>query len=71
MKTYDVQFDATKITVVAESVEDVVSILRGKDKRFFIDETGKVRYTWTDMYHDIVHVKEVKLERGIIHWESH
>ena len=71
MKTYLAQFDTTKVTILATSFDDAILLLIEKDKRFYVDQTGKLRYVWTDMVHDIVGLSEVLITHGVISWESH
>lgn len=71
MKIIKAQFDATIITMMADSFDDAVLLLKEKDERFYTDKDGNLKYKWNEDYSDAVDLNEVKSERGIIRWESH
>ena len=71
MKIFKAQFDATIITMMANSFDDAVLLLREKDNRFYTEKDGTLKYKWDEKYSDTVDLNEQKLERGIIRWVSH
>jgi hypothetical protein len=71
MKLFIASFDATIITMMANSFDDAVIILKEKDSAFYTNKDGTLMYKWDDKYSDFVDLNEVKMGRGIIRWESH
>ena len=71
MKIFKAQFDATIITMMANTFDDAVLLLKEKDSNFYTDRDGTLKYRWDEKYSDFVKLNEQKLERGIIRWESH
>ena len=68
---FQAQFDATLITMLANSFEDAVLVLKEKDKSFYTEKDGTLKYKWRENYSDTVDLNEYELQRGIISWESH
>ena len=71
MKIFKAQFDSTTITMMANSFDDAVLLLKEIDERFYTDKDGNLKYEWNEKYSDVVDLNEQKSERGIIRWESH
>lgn len=71
MKIFKAQFDSTIITMMANSYDDAVLLLKEKDNGFYTGKDGILKYKWDENYSDDVYLNEQKLERGIIRWESH
>ena len=71
MKLFKASFDATIITLMANSFDDAIILLKEKDSAFYTDKDGIFKYKWHDKYSDSVDLNEEKIERGVIRWESH
>jgi len=71
MKVFKAQFDSVIITMLANSFDDSVLLLKEKDSGFYTDLNGRLKYRWNEKDTDFVDLKEEKIERGIIRWESH
>ena len=71
MKVFKAQFDSTIITMMANSFDDAVLLLKEKDNGFYTDKDGTLKYKWDEKYSDFVDLSEHKIERSIIRWESH
>lgn len=68
---FKAQFDATIITMMANSFDDAVLLLKEKDNSFYTEKDGTLKYKWNEKYSENVDLNEVKSGRGIIRWESH
>lgn len=71
MKIFKAQFDDTIITMMANSFDDAVLLLKEKDSNFYTDRDGTLKYRWDEKYSEFVDLNEQKIERGIIRWESY
>lgn len=71
MKLYQINFDTVFITLIAEDVNDMVSLLNDEyDEINFYLENDKIFYTGFGEPYECIY-NEVVFERGIIQHESH
>lgn len=72
---YQVSFDTTIITVIADNEKELLEFLQEEDDDFILQE-GKICYQWSDYMTDqprleVCFVEDVTNKRGIIQLESH
>ena len=71
MKLYQVSFDATTITVVAEDLENLFIVLHSRDEQFELKD-DKIFYRWDYAVVDECDVIEVSMKIPlVVQWESH
>lgn len=71
MNTYQIRFDATRITVKAKSKEQAFEIVKTKDPNFRVNAAGKYEYYFDEKYQEEIHFEQLAEVPGIIQWEQH
>ncbi len=70
MNTYQIQFDATRITVKANDKEQAFHIVQKRNSNFFKKE-DKYYYRFDENYEEELYFEQIAEVPGIIQWEQH
>mgnify|MGYP003404237526 FL=1 len=72
MNLYQIVFDATHITVKANSQDEAFELVRARDSNFKKDlKDNKYYYHFDEDYKEQIEFHNIPEKPGIIQWESH
>lgn len=70
MKIYQVSFDASLVTVIADDITELQNILIEAEEDVFVLKNNKI-FWQIDDYSEECTIEDITNNRGIIQWESH